>query len=73
VSDLSAKQQTLESSSAKLAKAADAQNALEARVQSNEDWVKSINTHRKQVNTQIKQLQDSVRKLQVGGSAVHAF
>jgi chromosome segregation ATPase len=73
VSQLNAKQQALESSSSRLLKAADAQDALEARVQSNEGWVKSINTHRKQVNAQIKQLQDSVRKLQAGGSAVHAF
>lgn len=36
---------------------------LKARIQSNEDWVKAINTHRKQLNTQIKQLQDAVRDM----------
>lgn len=37
--------------------------SLKARIQSNEDWVKAINTHRKQLNTQIKQLQDAVRDM----------
>lgn len=36
---------------------------LKGRISSNEDWIKSINTHRKQLNTQIKQLQDAVRDM----------
>ena len=58
-----ARQKTLDESIARFNKLASEQAALGKRVQSNEEWIESINTHRKQINQSLDSLRKSVDNL----------
>lgn len=57
---LAARQKAIDESLASLNRMAAEQGALSKRVQTNEEWIESINAHRRQINQQLESLRQSL-------------